>query len=81
MLDKAEPEATDGGGGLSSSGVASPSAKFKLLEVGTFFTSSSEIGVSSSPSTVSPNSFLSLSVRSSRFGSGGGDRFPRATKI
>ena len=43
MLDKAEPEATDGGGGLSSSGVASPSAKFKLLEVGTFFTSSSEI--------------------------------------
>ena len=81
MLDKEDPAPPGGGGGLSSSGVASPSSGFsflfKLLEL-IPLSSPSETGLSSSSSasTVSPNSFLSRSVRSSRFGSSGGERLP-----
>ena len=81
MLDKEDPVTADGGGGgLSSSGVASPSLKLELFDKAAFLSISLETGVSSSSSasTVRPNSFLSRSVKSSRFGSGGGETFPNA---
>ena len=85
MLDKEDP--AGGGGGLSSSGVASPSLRLfslKLFVGRAVSLSSSDTSASqssSSASTVSPNSFLSRSVKSSRFGSGGGDASPIAKKL